>query len=139
MPGPYAPPAADAPVVDPDPPLPLALVAVGLAGIVVIAALGAAVSVLLTPARVGDTLVPFAVVLSVALNIALPMLTFRMIGSRAVAALPVLVFFVFGWAMSISPNGDVLLAGGSDSQTAISYATLLLAVLAGAVTSVRVR
>lgn len=139
MPGPYAPRAADDPVVDPDPPLPLVLAAVGLAGIVVIAALGAAVSVLLTPARVGNTLVPFAVVVSVLLNIALPMLTFRMTRSRAVAALPVMVFFVVGWAMSISPDGDVLLAGGSDSQTAISYATLLLAVLAGAVTSVRVR
>ena len=76
---------------------------------------------------------------AVAVNIALPLLAGRLSGSKGVAALPVLVFFVAGWALSISPGGDVLLAGGSGGQTAISYATLLLGVLAGAVTAVRVR
>ncbi|MHA3701687.1 hypothetical protein ACXR2U_05840 [Jatrophihabitans sp. YIM 134969] len=134
-------PADPAPVVDveAEPPLPGALTALGIVGVVVVAALGALVSVLLTPARIGTTLVPFAVVVAVALNIALPVLACRLSGSRGVAALPVLVFFVAGWALSISPGGDVLLAGGSDGQTAISYATLLGGVLIGAVTAVRTR
>ena len=142
-PGPYPadPAAVPAPPGEPDPDAPLApaAVALGMVALVVVAALAAAISVLLTPARIGTTLVPFAVVVSVAFNIVMPLLAFRLSGSRGLAALPVLVFFVAGWALSISPSGDVLLAGGSSGQTATSYATLLLAVLAGAVTAVRVR
>lgn len=134
-------PTVGAPVDGPgaDRPLALGLRIAGTVALVLIAALGAVVCVLLTPVRIGTTLVPFAVVLAVLLNIALPLLGARMTGSRGVATLPVLVFFVAGWALSIAPGGDVLLAGGSDGQTAISYATLLLGVLAGAVTAVRAR
>jgi hypothetical protein len=122
-----------------DEPLPGPLLALGVVALVVVAAVGAAVCVLLTPFRIGATLVPLAVVVAIGLNVVLPTLGHAMAGSRGLAAGPVVVFFVAGWALSIAPGGDVLLAGGSDGQTATSYATLLLGVLAGAVTSVRAR
>lgn len=123
--------------VDPDAPLPTPLVALGSVALLVVAALGAALSVLLTPFRIGTALVPVAVVVAVALNIGLPRLGFALSRSRAVAALPVAVFFVGGWLLTISPGGDLLLPGGSGGQTAVSYATLLGGVAVGAVTVLR--
>lgn len=127
------------PPAEPDAPLPGSLVAVGVLGVAVVAAVGAFVSVLLTPFRIGTVLVPVAVALALAVNLVLPQLAFTLSRSRAAAAVPVVVFFVVAWIPTLAPSGDVLLPGGGAWQTAISFGVLLLGILAGVVTAVRAR
>ncbi|MBV9823083.1 MAG: hypothetical protein JO144_12660 [Actinobacteria bacterium] len=96
-------------------------------------AMTAAVEVLLVPSRLGQTLIPLAPALAVLSNIALPLISRGLTGTRASALPPYL-----GWLAATlvlagaRPEGDVLLPAGDAAY--ISYSLLVLGTLAGAIT-----
>lgn len=100
------------------------------------AALAGLIEVLLAPFYVGSVLVPVAVVLAIASNIALPIISRTLVDSVLAAAAPVVVWVAVVLVLSLPrPEGDVLLPGGKGGQLAVSYAMMLLGVLAGVITA----
>lgn len=120
-----------------DHPLPGYLVAAGLLTVAVIAALTAFICDLLTPLRVGATLVPVGLLVAFVVGAVLPRLAYHLSRSFAAAALPVVVFFLAGFAPAAGGGGDVLLPGGSSAQTWISYGTILAGVIGGGISAAR--
>jgi uncharacterized membrane protein YhhN len=114
--------------------LPLGLLIVGIASYTVAGALSCAVEVLLVPFRIGATLVPIAVVLAVAGNIAIPWLARRLNDSVASAVWPVAAWVIVLFVMSSTrPEGDVLLPAGGSVQVA-GYGVMLGGLFSGLVT-----
>jgi hypothetical protein len=109
------------------------LVLVGLSGI-----LAAVVEVVLVPLYVGSVLVPVAVVISLATNVLLPVLAFRLIPRGLAAATPFVLWLLVAFAFGVvaRPEGDVLLPGGSRPLEWTSYGVLLGGALAGTLTVV---
>jgi hypothetical protein len=110
---------------------------IGLLLVCLCAVLAAILELLLVPVYVGSVVLPVAVVLAVASNIALPRLAFGIFPRALAAAAPfvlwLVVVFVFG--VFGRPEGDVILPGGSSVQL-VSYGVLLGGALAGTITVV---
>ena len=99
------------------------------------AALVALVAVLLTPFYIGSALIPIAVVVAIAGNIAVALIARSLTSSTWVASLPLVVWIAAVIVLSLPrPEGDVLLPGGKTGQTAVSYGVVLAGVLTGILT-----
>jgi hypothetical protein len=99
------------------------------------AVLSGVLALFLVPLYAGSVLVPVAVVVAVASNVALPRLARTLVETTAATVLP----FVF-WLLAViivgvlpRPEGDVVLPGGGGLQW-VSYGVLLGGALAGTVT-----
>lgn len=109
-----------------------------IAGVVLCCAtavLAAVISVLLTPLYWGSALIPAAVVLAAASNVALPALALRLGRSGLAAAAPFGVWLVTVIVLSITrPEGDILLPVGPAAQYLVTYGMVLAGGVAGALT-----
>ena len=102
------------------------------------AVLAAIVKALLTPLYWGQVLVPLAVVVAIATNIALPILVRQLGMSPIGSALPYLLWLLTVIVLASSrPEGDVLLPGGTAAQQAVTYGMLGGGALAGGITVAR--
>jgi hypothetical protein len=118
VPGPQAPAPPPADPVG-------ALEVAGIVACCLTGALAGLVCVLLTPLYWGSVLVPVAVVLAAAGNVALPIL----------AALPFVLWLIVVVGLGSSrPEGDVLLPAGKGAQPWVTYGMLLAGALAGGIT-----
>ncbi len=80
------------------------------------------------PLRIGSVPVPLSIPVAVLVNVGLPAVAYRLTASRAVAALPVLVWIAVVIVASVPrPEGDVIVTG-----TARGVAFLILGAVAGA-------
>ncbi|MDP9091434.1 MAG: hypothetical protein M3N95_00420 [Actinomycetota bacterium] len=109
-------------------------------GVVVVAgcaALAGLLELFLVPLYTGSTLVPIAVLLSLASNTYLPRLSGAIVPSIAAAALPFVAWLVVivGIGLTTRPEGDVVLPGGGGVQW-VGYGVLLGGALAATVTLV---
>jgi hypothetical protein len=110
---------------------------VGVALLCGCAVLSAILELFLVPLYAGSVLIPIAVVVAVASNIALPRLAHTLVPTTAATVLP------FGfWLVAViiigvlpRPEGDVVLPGGGALQL-VSYGVLLGGALTGTVTVV---
>lgn len=111
----------------------------GVALFTVCAMLLALVELFLVPLRVGVVLVPIAVVLAIAGNIVLPLLSYSMVRRTFGAVAPLLGWLVVVLIVALlpRPEGDVVLPGGGYLQW-VSYGVLLGGAIAGTVTIVMV-
>jgi hypothetical protein len=98
--------------------------------------LAGVLALFLVPLYAGSVLVPVAVVVAVASNVALPRLARTLVETTAATVLP----FVF-WLLAViivgvlpRPEGDVVLPGGGGALQWVSYGVLLGGALAGTVT-----
>jgi hypothetical protein len=114
--------------------LPAGLVLAGLLIYAVAGVLSATIEILLVPLRDGTTLIPIAVLLAVAGNIALPRLS-RTLTGTVVGALPPVIAWIVTLVilMSTRPEGDVLLPGGGSVQW-VSYGVMLGGLFTGLIT-----
>lgn len=113
--------------------------AVGRLGVVLIcccAALAALLELLLVPLYAGSVLVPVAVPLAVASNVALPRLAYGLVPRIGAALLPFLSWLLVVGVVGLMPRaeGDVILPGEPTSVVLTSYGVLLAGALAGTVT-----
>jgi hypothetical protein len=115
-------------------PFPAGLALLGMVLYAVAGVLTAVIEILLVPLRAGATLVPVAVVLAVASNIALPRLS-RNLHSSVVGALPPVIAWIVTSVVlsSTRPEGDILLPGGASVQW-VSYGVLVGGVFTGLIT-----
>ena len=91
------------------------------------------VEVLWLPLRIGGVLVPLSVLVAVVGNLLLVRLAHRLSGSRLVGVLPALVWVLVSVRASIvRPEGDLLIAGGTQAANTVSLAFLLAGTVAGA-------
>lgn len=111
---------------------------VGVALLCGCAVLSGLLALFLVPLYAGSVLVPVAVVVAVASNVALPRLARALMPTTVATVLP----FVF-WLLAVivvgvvpRPEGDVVLPGGSGALQWVSYGVLLGGALAGTVTVV---
>lgn len=102
------------------------------------AVLSGILAVFLVPLYAGSVLVPVAVVLALASNVALPRLARTLVATATATVLP----FAF-WLMTVivvgvlpRPEGDVVLPGGGGALQWASYGVLLGGALAGTFTVV---
>jgi hypothetical protein len=109
---------------------------VGVALLCGCAVLAGVLALFLVPLYAGSVLVPVAVVVAVASNVALPRLARTLVETTAATVLP----FVF-WLLAViivgvlpRPEGDVVLPGGGGALQWVSYGVLLGGALAGTVT-----
>lgn len=100
------------------------------------AVLSGVLALFLVPLYAGSVLVPVAVVVAVASNIALPRLARMLVETTTATVLP----FVF-WLLAVivvgvlpRPEGDVVLPGGGGGLQWVSYGVLLGGALAGTMT-----
>jgi hypothetical protein len=100
------------------------------------AVLAGILELFLVPLYAGSVLVPVAVVVAVASNIALPRLARMLVETTTATVLP----FVF-WLLAVivvgvlpRPEGDVVLPGGGGGLQWVSYGVLLGGALAGTMT-----
>jgi hypothetical protein len=110
------------------------------AGVVVLCAcavLAALLALFLVPLYAGSVLVPIAVLIALATNVALPRLAHTLVETTAAAMLPFACWLivVVGVGVLTLPEGDVVLPGGGSLQL-VSYGVLLGGALAGTVTVV---
>jgi hypothetical protein len=109
---------------------------VGVALLCGCAVLSGLLALFLVPLYAGSVLVPVAVVVALASNVALPRLARTLVETTAATVLP----FVF-WLLTViivgvlpRPEGDVVLPGGGGGLQWVSYGVLLGGALAGTVT-----
>jgi hypothetical protein len=104
----------------------------GLLLVVLAAALSALIEAFLVPLYAGTVVVPVAVVLALAGNLALPRLARALVPRTAATVAPVLawlaVMFVF---LAGRPEGDVAFPGSPAGAEWVFYGTLFGGVLAG--------
>lgn len=102
------------------------------------ALLAAALEALLVPLYAGSVLVPVAVVLALASNVALPRMARNLVPTMLAAALPFLTWLVVIVAFGVlgRPEGDVILPGGAGGVHWVSYGVMLGGALAGTITVV---
>ncbi|MDQ2748207.1 MAG: hypothetical protein ABI775_04760 [Pseudonocardiales bacterium] len=100
------------------------------------AVLSALLALFLVPLYAGSVLVPVAVLVAVASNVALPRLARSLVASTTATVLP----FAF-WLVSVivvgllpRPEGDVVLPGGNGALQWVSYGVLLGGAVAGTMT-----
>ena len=100
------------------------------------AVLSGVLELFLVPLYVGSVLIPVAVVLAVASNVALPRLACTLVATTTATVLP----FAF-WLLAVivvgvlpRPEGDVVLPGGGGALQWVSYGVLLGGALAGTMT-----
>ncbi|UQX87714.1 DUF6113 family protein [Jatrophihabitans telluris] len=134
-------PMASAEHVDPSPPAeqsapPPVLAVAGLAVFTAVGALSAIIEMLLIPLRHGTTLVPLAVLLAVAGNIALPRMAAIFTRTGVGSVFPVVGWIIATGALQVvpRPEGDVLLPSGS-GITYVGFATILGGLFAGVITA----
>ena len=100
------------------------------------AMLAALLALFLVPLYAGSVIVPVAVVIALASNVALPRLARALVETTAATALPfgswLLVVIVVG--VMPRPEGDVVLPGGNGGAQWVAYGVLLGGALAGTVT-----
>jgi len=111
----------------------------GVALLVLAGLLAGLLETLLVPLYAGSVIVPVAVVLAVASNIALPTLARMLVPRTSAAALPFLAWLVvvIGFGTITRPEGDVILPGAPDGAKWVTYGMLLLGAVAGAGTLLR--
>ena len=110
----------------------------GMAVLCGCAVLSGVLALFLVPLYAGSVLVPVAVVVAVASNVALPRLARTLTDSTAVTVLPFAFWLVTVIVIGVfpRPEGDVVLPAGNGLQW-VSYGVLLGGAVAGAVTVVR--
>jgi hypothetical protein len=113
-----------------------ALDRIGVGVLALCGVLAGVLSALLVPLYAGSTIMPVAVLVAVAANVALPRLARSLVPTTFAAALPFLgwLVVVLGFAFVTRPEGDVILPGGSLQW--VTYGVLLGGVAAGCVTLV---
>jgi hypothetical protein len=99
------------------------------------AVLAALLALFLVPLYVGTAVIPVAVVLALATNVALPRLARTLVETTMATLLPFACWLivVIGVGVLTRPEGDVVLPGGAGLQY-VSYGVLLGGALAGTVT-----
>jgi hypothetical protein len=111
-----------------------AVVVGGIAIYAIAGVLTAVFEVLLVPLRHGATLVPIAVPLAIATNVALPLLC-RQLTRTPLAITPVVTWVITAFVLASSrPEGDVLLPAADGGVQWVGYAMLFGAPLAGLIT-----
>jgi hypothetical protein len=102
------------------------------------AALAGLLEVLLVPLYAGSSLVPIAVLLAIASNIALPRMSRALIDRTGAAVLPFLSWLIVIGVIALMPRpeGDVILPAGSVGVQLVGYGVLLGGSMAGTITVV---
>ncbi|MGX7678209.1 DUF6113 family protein [Jatrophihabitans sp. DSM 45814] len=114
--------------------LPTSLKALGLVLYAIAGAMSAVFEILLIPFRIGSVLVPIALVLAIASNIALPRLARNLTESPVGSIVPVITWILVNVMLtSTRPEGDYFLPGGGTVQW-VSYGVPGLGVLTGLIT-----
>jgi hypothetical protein len=110
----------------------------GVALLALCAALAAVLEALLVPLYVGSVIVPIAVLLSLASNVALPKLARSLVPTTPAALAPFVTWLVVmvGFGVLARPEGDVILPGSPAAAEYVTYAALLGGALAGTMTIV---
>jgi hypothetical protein len=115
-----------------------ALSVLGLLACALGSVLAAIITTLVTPLYWDATLVPLAVVLAIAANVAFPILVRELGLSPLGSALPFVLWLVTVVGLGTSrPEGDVLLPAGSGAQPWVTYGMLAGGTLAGGITLAR--
>jgi hypothetical protein len=111
---------------------------VGVALLCACAMLAALLALFLVPLYAGSVLVPVAVVVALASNVALPRLARALVATTAAAALPFVAWLAVVVVVGVlpRPEGDVVLPGGHGALPWVSYGVLLGGALAGTLTVV---
>lgn len=111
---------------------------VGVAVLCSSSVLAALLDLFLVPLYAGSVLVPVAVPIAIASNIALPRLARVLVENTLAAALPFLFWLLVVVVVGVlpRPEGDVVLPGGGGALQWVSYGVLLGGALAGTVTVV---
>jgi hypothetical protein len=109
---------------------------VGVALLCGCAVLSGVLALFLVPLYAGSVLVPVAVLVALASNIALPRLARTLVETTAAAVLPFACWLVTVIVIGVlpRPEGDVVLPGGGGALQWVSYGVLLGGALAGTVT-----
>jgi hypothetical protein len=102
------------------------------------AALAGLLELLLVPLYAGSSLVPIAVLLAIASNIALPRMSRALIDRTGAAVLPFLSWLIVIGVIALMPRpeGDVILPAGSVGVQLVGYGVLLGGSMAGTITVV---
>jgi len=102
------------------------------------AALAGVLELLLVPLYAGSSLVPIAVLLAIASNIALPRMSRALIDRTGAALLPFLSWLIVIGVIALMPRpeGDVILPAGSVGVQLVGYGVLLGGSMAGTITVV---
>jgi hypothetical protein len=102
------------------------------------AALAGLLELLLVPLYAGSSLVPIAVLLAIASNIALPRMSRVLIDHTGAAVLPFLSWLIVIGVIALMPRpeGDVILPAGSVGVQLVGYGVLLGGSMAGTITVV---
>jgi hypothetical protein len=110
----------------------------GVALLCLCAALAGLLELLLVPLYAGSALVPVAVLLAIASNIALPRMSRALIDRTGAAVLPFLSWLVVIGVIALvpRPEGDVILPAGSVGVQLVGYGVLLGGSMAGTITVV---
>jgi hypothetical protein len=120
-----------------DPPLPIPAAVAGVVLFAAIALLAAVIEVVLVPVRIGTAVIPVAVLLAALSNVALPLMTRRIVDNALVSALPVGAWLVATVLLAGSrPEGDVLIPGTAPLEY-VFYAMVLVGLVCGMTTVVR--
>jgi hypothetical protein len=110
----------------------------GVALLCLCAALAGLLELLLVPLYAGSSLVPIAVLLAIASNIALPRMSRALIDRTGAALLPFLSWLIVIGVIALMPRpeGDVILPAGSVGLQLVGYGVLLGGSMAGTITVV---
>jgi hypothetical protein len=108
---------------------------IGVVFVALSGALAALLEALLVPYYVGSTIVPIAVLLAIASNIALPRLARNLIPTTWAMAAPFVAWLIvmIGFGVIARPEGDVILPGGGGGLQWVTYGVLLGGALVGTV------
>jgi hypothetical protein len=109
---------------------------VGVAVLCGCAVLSGILALFLVPLYAGSVLVPVAVLVALASNVALPRLARTLVETTAATVLPFACWLVTVIVIGVlpRPEGDVVLPGGGGGLQWVSYGVLLGGALAGTVT-----
>lgn len=117
---------------------PTALDWAGIVLLVLCGALAAFLETLLVPLYAGSVIVPLAVLLAVASNVALPRLARALVPRTAAALAPFAAWLivVVAFGLLARPEGDVVLPGSPASLQYVTYGVILGGAVAGTATLV---
>ena len=108
----------------------------GVALLCACAVLAALLALFLVPLYAGSVIVPVAVVVALASNVALPRLARALVETTVAMVLPFLSWLLVVIVIGVMPRpeGDVVLPGGRGALQWVSYGVLLGGALAGTLT-----
>ena len=108
----------------------------GVALLCACAVLAALLALFLVPLYAGSVVVPVAVVVALASNVALPRLARALVETTVATVLPFLSWLLVVIVIGVMPRpeGDVVLPGGRGALPWVSYGVLLGGALAGTLT-----